>query len=61
MVEELLKRDVFKVVISNKFVTLEEVSSSIQVLNSSFINNIKDLWTDKAYENSHPIIHTLKW
>ena len=35
----------------------EEVSSSIQVFNPCFINDIKDLCTNKVYEKSCPVVH----
>ena len=34
-----------------------EVFSSIQVFNSHFVDNIKDLYTDKADKKSCPIVH----
>lgn len=38
-------------------VTPEEVSSSLQVFDSCFINEIKDLCIDKAYKKSCPNMH----
>lgn len=34
-----------------------EISSNIQVFNFCFINNIKDLYTDKVYEKSRLIMY----
>ena len=48
----LFEKDVFKVVILDKVVMLEEVPNSTQVFNSCFIDEIKDLCTNKAYEKS---------
>lgn len=50
-IQELLEKDVCKVV------TLEEVLNSTQVFNFCFINDIKDLYTDKANKKSHPVVH----
>ena len=42
---------------SFKVITPEKVLNSIQDLNSRFLNDIKDLCTDKAYEKSHSVIY----
>ena len=36
----------------------EEIQSSTKVFNSYFDNDIKDLYTDKAYEKSRLVMHT---
>lgn len=36
----------------------EGFSSSIQGFNFCFINNIKDLYTDKVYKKSCPVLYT---
>lgn len=36
----------------------EKVLSNTQVYDSSLVNNIKDLCTDKAYKKSHSIVYT---
>ena len=56
-IQKLLKKDVFKVVTSDKVVILK-VSSSSQVFNSFLIDNIKNPYTNKAYEKNRPIVHT---
>lgn len=55
--QKLLKKDVFKVITLDKIVIPEEILSTIQVLNSSLVDNIKDLYTDKAYEKNCPVLH----
>ncbi len=35
----------------------EQVPSSIQVFNSSLVDNIKDPCTDKTYEKNRPVVH----
>lgn len=47
-IKRLLAKDVFKIIISNKIVTPEEISNSTPGLNSCFLNDIKDLYIDKA-------------
>ena len=48
----LLKKDFFKVVIPDKVITPEEVPNCTQVFNSGFVDEIKDLYNNKAYEKS---------
>lgn len=36
---------------------LKEVLSSVKVLNSRFVDNIKDLYINKAYKKSYPVIY----
>ncbi len=57
-IQKLLEKDVFKDVTLDKVIVLEEVPSSIQVFNSSLVNNIKDLCIDKAYKKNRPVVHT---
>ena len=47
-IQGLLETDDFKVVISDKVVTPEEIPSNTQVFNSSLVDNIKDLCTNKV-------------
>ncbi len=56
-IQRLLEKDIFKVVTLNKVVMSEEIPSSLQVFDSCFVNDIKDLYTDKAYEKSCPVMH----
>ena len=56
-IEELLKKDIFKVVIPNKVVIPEEIPSSTKGFNSCFSNDIKDSCINKTREKSHPIIY----
>lgn len=57
-IPKLFEKDVFKVITPDKFVISEEVLSSRPVFNSSLVNNIKDLCTNKAYKKSCPVLHT---
>ena len=57
-IQGLLEKDDFKVVTSDKLVMPKKVQSSTQVFNSHFVNNIKDPYTDKAYEKSRLVMHT---
>lgn len=50
-IERLLEKDGFKVVMPKK------VLSSIQIFNSCFINDIKNLCTDKADKKSCLFVH----
>ncbi len=50
-IQGLLEKDIFKVV------TSEEVPSRTQVFNSSLVDNIKNLYTDKTYEKNRPVVH----
>lgn len=56
-IEELQEKDIFKIVISDKIVTSEKVSSCSQSFHPCYFNDIKDLCTDKAYERSCLIMH----
>lgn len=47
-IQELLKKDDFKVITSNKVVTLKEDPSSTQIFNSNLVNDIKNLYIDKV-------------
>lgn len=47
---------VFKIVIAKKVVTSEEVLSNTRVFNSRFVNEIKDLYINKAHRKSRLII-----
>lgn len=40
----------------DKDFTSKEVLSSIKVFKSWFVNEIKDLCTEKAYEKIHPVM-----
>lgn len=57
-IEKLLEKNDFKVVTPDKLVMLEKVLSNIQVFNSYFVNKIKNLYTDKVYKKSCPVIYT---
>lgn len=57
---DYLKKMILKIVISKKVVMLEEVLNSTQVLNTYFIDNMKNLYNDKAYEKSWLVVHTYK-
>ena len=50
-IERFLKKDSFKVV------TPEEILNNTKSLNSHFLDDITDLYTDKAYEKSQLVIH----
>ncbi len=56
-IQKLLENDVFKVVTLDKVIMPKQVSSNNQVFNSSFVENIKDLYTDKAYIKNRPIVY----
>ena len=49
-IQKLLEKDVFKVVTLNKIVIPEKISINTQVFNFCLVNNIKDLYNDKAYK-----------
>lgn len=55
---KLFEKNIFKVVISDKIVMFEKLLTSIQVLNVRFVDNLKDLYNDKAYEKSCLVMHT---
>lgn len=64
-IARLLKKEVSKsvtpakeIVTSDKEVTSEEVPSSIQVVNSHFVNKIKDPCIDKAYKKGQLVVQT---
>ncbi len=57
-IQKLLEKDIFKVVTLDKIVIPEQVISSTQVFNTSFVDNIKDLCTDKAYEKNRLVVYT---
>lgn len=59
-IQKLMKKDVFKIVNLDKNIMFEEVLSSTQVFNSSFVNNIKDPCTDKAYIKNRSVLYTYK-
>ncbi len=50
-IQELLEKDIFKVIMP------EKIPSRIQVFNSSLVDNIKNLYTDKAYKKNRPVVH----
>lgn len=56
-IQGLLKKDLFKVVTSDKVVMPEEVPSNTQVFNSCFVDDIKDLCIDKADEKSCSVVY----
>ena len=56
-IEKLFKKNVFKVINSNKIVMPKKILSNLQVFNSCFINNIKDLYTDKVNKKSCLVVH----
>ncbi len=56
-IQKLLETDVFKVVTPDKVVMPKQILSSIQVFNSSLVDNIKDTCTDKAYKKNRPVVH----
>lgn len=56
-IQELYKKYVYKVIAFTKVITLKKVVSSIQLLNFSFVDNIKHQYPDKAYEKSCLVIH----
>lgn len=47
-IQGLPEKDVFKVITPDKVVTPEEVSSSSQIFDSRFVDEIKDPCIDKA-------------
>lgn len=49
---------IFEIVIPKKVVILEKILSNAKVLNSHFINKIKDLCIDKAHKKNHLVIKT---
>ena len=49
-IAKLLKKEVFRIV------TPEKIPSNAQVLNPYLVNKIKDLYTDKAYDKSCPVM-----
>ncbi len=53
----MLKKDDIKFVTSDKVVMPEKVSNSIQVFNSYFVDDIKDLYTNKVYEKSCQVLY----
>lgn len=57
-IQKLFEKDVFQVVIPNKVVIPKRISSSTQVFNSCFVDRIKDLCTDKAYEKDCLVVYT---
>lgn len=56
-IQELFEKDVFKIVTSNKFVTLERFPSNIQVFNSCFIDDNIDPCTNKVYKKICLVIY----
>lgn len=60
---ELLEKDNFKVIIlnkiiiPNKIIMPKKVLSNIQSFNTCFLNNIKNPYTNKAYEKSRPVVY----
>lgn len=55
--EELLEKNVFKVVIPSKIILLEKIPNSTQRFNTCFFANIKNLYINKAYEKNRSIVH----
>ena len=56
-IQKLFEKDVFKAVTPNKVIMAKKLSSNIQVFNSYFADNIKDLYIDKTYEKSCQVVH----
>ena len=54
--QELLEKDVFKVVIPDKVVTPEKVLNSTQVFNFRFVDEIKDPCTNKVYKKTRLVL-----
>lgn len=59
-IEKLFEKYFFKAVIPDKVLILKKVSSSIQIFNSSFINDMKNLCIDKTYKKSCLVMYTYK-
>lgn len=51
-IERFLKKNGFK------FITSEEIMSSIESFNSCFFDDIKDPYIDKVHERRRSIVHT---
>ena len=56
--KRLFIKHVFKVLIFNKVVRSKEVPNGRQVLNFCFVDEIKNLYTNKAYEKSCLVVKT---
>lgn len=57
-IQKLFKKDIFKVVTPDKVITPKKVPNSIQIFNSSLVNNIKNPYIDQVYKKYYLVVHS---